>query len=130
MDSLFLVDRTATGDAILDPILSEIAGDPARRNAQYWIERLAQHAESITDMTLDRLVDLNVLDYHDGDFWTLSRTAWQTELYTGSREGTAVEFVKTRIGKVSLARDSCPKGRHHHSPYQYVRCLPLHSPNR
>ena len=105
MDSLFLVDRTATGDAILDPILSEIAGDPARRNAQYWIERLAPHAESITYMTLDRLVDMNVLEHHDGEFWTLSRTAWQTELYTGSQEGTAVEFVKTRIGRVLLANE-------------------------
>ena len=38
-------------------------------------------------------------------FWTLSRTAWQTELYTGSQEGTAVEFVKTRIGKVILANE-------------------------
>ena len=105
MDSLFLVDRTATGDAILDAILSEIAGDPARRNAQYWIERLAPHAESITDMTLDRLVHMNFLEHHDGEFWTLSRTAWQTEPYTGSREGTAVEFVKTRIGKVILANE-------------------------
>ena len=105
MDSLFLVDRTATGDAILDPILSEIAGDPARRNAQYWFERLAPHAESITYMTLDRLVDMNVLEHHDGEFWTLSRTAWQTEPYTGSQEGTAVEFVKTRIGKVILANE-------------------------
>ena len=103
--SLFLVDRTPTGDSVLDPILSEIAGHPVKRNAQYWIERLAPHAESVTDMTLNRLVDLNVLDYHDGDFWTLSRTAWQTELYTGSREGTAVEFVKTIIGRVLLANE-------------------------
>ncbi|MCY4624720.1 MAG: cytochrome P450 [Chloroflexi bacterium] len=110
MDSLFVVNATATGDPILDPILSEIAGDPIKRSAQYWVERLAPHAESTTDMTLDRLVNLNVLDHHDGDFWTLSRTAWQTELYTGSREGTAVEFVKTRIGKVILA-DEIPTPR-------------------
>ena len=105
MESLFLVDQTATGDPVLDPILSQIAGDTAKRSAQFWIERLAPHAESITDTTLERLVDLNVLDYHDGDFWTLSRTAWQSELYTGSTEGTAVEFVKTRIGKIILASE-------------------------
>ena len=105
MDSLFLVDRNATGDAALDPILSEIAADPVRRNAQYWIERLAHHAESIIDITLNRLVDMNTLEFHEGEFWTLSRTAWQTELYTGSQEGTAVEFVKTRIGKVILANE-------------------------
>ena len=56
-------------------------------------------------MTLDRLVDMNVLEHHDGEFWTLSRTAWQTELYTGSQEGTAVEFVKTHIGRVLLANE-------------------------
>ena len=48
-------------------------------------------------MTLDRLVELKILEHHDGDFWTLSRTAWQT---ASSAEGTAVEFVKTRIAKV------------------------------
>ena len=87
------------------PSSSEIAGDPVRRNAQYWIERLAHHAESIIDLTLNRLVDMNILEFHEGEFWTLSRTAWQTELYTGSQEGTAVEFVKTRIGKVILANE-------------------------
>ena len=48
---------------------------------------------------------MNILEFHEGEFWTLSRTAWQTELYTGSQEGTAVEFVKTRIGKVILANE-------------------------
>ena len=48
---------------------------------------------------------MNILGFHEGEFWTLSRTAWQTEPYTGSQEGTAVEFVKTRIGKVILANE-------------------------
>ena len=100
MESLILLDRTETGDPALDPILKEIADEPVQRNAQYWIERLAPSADSIIDMTLDRLVDLKILEHHDGEFWTLSRTAWQTDLLTSSAEGTAVEFVKTRIGKV------------------------------
>ena len=75
MESLFLVDKTPTGNAILDPILKQIANEPTQRNAQYWIERLAPQAESIIDSTLDRLVDLKVLEHHDGDFWTLSPTA-------------------------------------------------------
>ena len=99
MDSLILLDQTATGDPALDPILEEIAGEPAQRNAQYWIERLAPRAESIIDMTLERLVHLKILQHHDGDFWSLARTVWQTELYAGSREDTAVEFVKTRISR-------------------------------
>ena len=100
MDSLYLVDGSATSSPTLDPILAEIAQEPVRRNAQYWIERLAPRAESIIDHTLERLVDLKILEYHSGDFWTLSPTAWQSELFGGSTEGTAVQFVKARISNV------------------------------
>ena len=99
MESLFLVDPTETGDPVLDPLLKEIAGEPVQRNAQYWVERLAHHADEIIDSTLDRLVHLKILQHHDGDFWTLARTAWQTDLFGSATEGSAVQFVKTRISK-------------------------------
>ncbi len=99
MDSLILLDATATGDRALDPALEEIAAEPVQHNAQYWIERLAPQAESIIDMTLDRLVDLRILHHHDGDFWSLAGAAWRMELHQGSEEGTAVEHVKTRISR-------------------------------
>ena len=101
--SLFLLDAKETGSPTLDPILKEIASESVQRNTQYWIERLAPRAEHVIDLVLDRLVEMGILEHHEGEFWTLSRTVWQTELYTGSQEGTAVEFVKTRIGKVILA---------------------------
>ena len=41
MESLFLVDKTETGDPALDPILKEIASEPLQRTTQFWIERLA-----------------------------------------------------------------------------------------
>ena len=69
MESLFLLDRTETGDPALGPILEVIAGEPVQREAQYWIERLAPRAESISDLTLDHLVDLGILRHHDGGFW-------------------------------------------------------------
>ena len=98
-ESLFLVDPTETGDPTLDSILKEIEDEPVQRNAQYWIERLALRAESIIDSTLDRLVDLKILEHHNGEFWTLARSVWQTELLNSSPEGTAVRFVKTRISR-------------------------------
>ncbi len=98
--SLILLDRTAVGDPILDPILDEIAEDPVQRNARYWIERLAPRADSIVDLTLDRLVDMKILEHHDGEFWTLSHAVGQDDLNTGNGEGTAVEFVTSRITKV------------------------------
>ena len=104
-ESLFLVDQTKTGNSALDRILKEIASEPVQRNAQYWIERLAPRAELIIDLTLDRLVDLKVLEHHDGEFWTLSRTAWQTGMFSDSPEGTAVQFVKTRISNAIFNKE-------------------------
>ncbi len=100
MESLFLLDDAETGDSTLDPILKEIAGEETQRTAQYWIERLAPRAESIIDLTLDRLVDLDILEYHDGDFWTLSPTVWNTGLPSNDQGGTAFQFVKARISEV------------------------------
>ncbi len=100
MDSLILLDKTPTGDPVLDDILGEIADEPGQQNAQYWIERLAPHAERVIDMTLDRLVALQILQYHDGEFWTLSHTAWQSAEQNGSTEAAGTEFVTTRISNV------------------------------
>ncbi len=99
MESLILLDQTRTGDPCLDPVLSEIASEPVQRNAQYWIERLAPKADSIIDTTLARLVDLKILQHHEGDFWSLAQGAWKSGFHTSSEVGTAVEFVKTRISR-------------------------------
>ena len=98
VQALFVVDRKRTGDPLLDSILDEIASEP-QRNAQYWIERLAPRADAIIDSTLDRLVDKKVLEHHSGEFWTLARPAWRTQMLGGSSEGSAIQFVKARISK-------------------------------
>ena len=110
MESLILVDQTETGNPALDPILRQIANEPVQRNAQYWIERLVVHAESVIDLTLDRLVELKILEYHDGEFWTLAPIKWHTDTYGNSLEDTADEFIKTRITKV-LFFDAIPDPR-------------------
>ena len=110
MESLIILDQTRTGDPCLDPILAEIAMEPGRYNAQYWIERLAPHAEAIIDATLDRLVDMKILQHHEGDFWSLARGAWMSGFHTSSEVGTAVEFVKTRISR-AIFTDEIPSPR-------------------
>ena len=97
MESLFLVDGRETGNPILDPTLREIAKESEQRSAQYWIERLAPQAEDVIDLTLERLVEMEILEHHDGGFWTLARTAWKAELSGRSVEGSMGQFVKTRI---------------------------------
>ncbi len=99
MESLYLLDKTETGNPVLDPILEEIASEPVQRNAQYWVERIAPRAESIIDSTLDRLVEMDVLEHHSGDYWTVTHSARHADMFS-SPEGDAVQFVKTRIGQV------------------------------
>ncbi len=105
MESLFLVDPTETGNPTLDPILKEIIREPTQRNTRFWIERFAARAESIIDLVLDRLVDLKILEHHDGNFWTLSRTGWQTELHGATQEGSASQFIKTRISRTIFSKE-------------------------
>ncbi len=110
MESLFLVDASETGNPALDPILEEIANAPRQHNAQYWIERLAPRAESIIDSVLDRLVDLKILEYHDGEFWTLAPAVRHGELSGTSEEGTEGQFIRTRISRV-IFTDEIPDPR-------------------
>ena len=109
-ESLFLVDETETGNPALDPILKEIAAEPVQQNTQYWIERFAPRAESIIDSVLNRLVDLEVLEHHNGEFWTLSPKNWHLDLSGNSQESTANQFIKTRISK-AIFTDAIPDPR-------------------
>ncbi len=104
-ESLFLVDETETDNPTLDSILKDIVAEPVQRNTQYWIERLAPRAESIIDAVLDRLVDLKVLSLHEGGFYTLARTDWQAEVSGSASEGTATQFVRTRISNAIFNND-------------------------
>ena len=112
-ESLFLLDKAETGNPVLDPVLKAIAAEPVQRNTHYWIERLAPRAESIIDIVLDRLVDLKILEHHDGGFYTLAPTFLHRGLYENSEGDTAgpsaqkshIRLVKSRIGQVIFTDD-------------------------
>ena len=110
MESLVLLDRTETGDPTLDPLLKEIADEPVGRNARYWIERLAAQAETVVDLTLDRLVDRKILEHHDGDFWTLTPAHWLAHQRDDAEKSTASQFIKTRISE-AIFTDTIPDPR-------------------
>ncbi len=99
-DSLILLDDSKTGDPALDPVLEEIASESEQHNVQYWVERLAPHAESIIDRRLEHLVEKRILRHHAGEFWTLAPNTGQLDEYMVSREGSVVDFVRTRISRV------------------------------
>ena len=62
---LFLIDSSPVGDALLDPMLSEIAQTGREHDALYWVEHATHHADEIRETALARLVDSGVLRLSD-----------------------------------------------------------------
>ncbi|MYA34885.1 MAG: cytochrome P450 [Gemmatimonadales bacterium] len=110
LTSLFVVDQSETGDPVLDPVLKEIADEPVQHTARYWVERLAPRAESIVDLTLDRLVERGILQHHEGDFWTPAPPVMHRQQYGMFEEDATDQFIKARIGNVIFA-DEVPEPR-------------------
>ena len=108
LESSWVIDNTPTGIPTLDPILAEIADEPEQRSTEYWIEKLAPRADAIIDVALSQLVEREILQFHEGDFWTLSRSLWQAP--SGLGDDAAGAFVKTRIPTIILS-DAIPDPR-------------------
>lgn len=98
MDQLILLDSTPTGDPVLDLALVQISHETTQHDARYWVEKLAANAEMMVDLTLDLLVRLDILEHHDGDFWSLSPSAWHNSTVVDD----ATQYVKTRISNAIL----------------------------
>ncbi len=105
MESLVILNPTETGNPSLDLILKKIVDEPVEHTAQYWIEKLIHHAESITDLTLENLVDLGILEHQEGDFWTVAASKLYATENGNSDNETAAEFIRTRIGKDIFSDD-------------------------
>ena len=65
---LFVIDSTPVGDRLLDPMLAEIAQTDRARDALYWVEHAARHADEIRETALARLVDNGTLEVSDDRF--------------------------------------------------------------
>lgn len=95
MDHLILLDSTRTGDPVLDLALTQISNETTDHDARYWVEKLAANAEAMVDLTLDLLVDLNILEHHAGGFWSLSPGAWRD----AAASEDSPQYIKTRISR-------------------------------
>lgn len=104
LDSVIVLDRTPTGNPITDLVLMQIAANEETQNAQYWIEQLAPRAEMLIDLTLDRLVKLNILEHHDGEFWNLTPAARHGSFAVGD-ETVSLRHVKARVDRLIFGTD-------------------------
>ncbi len=103
-EKLVLVDATPAGDSLLDPTLADIqAGE--ERDARFWVERTAGHAEEIKEEALSRLVARGILERRNDRFlWVFRSRRYPTV------QGEAEREVKLRIMEV-LFSDEIPDPR-------------------
>ena len=106
-ERLVLLDDTPVGDSLLDPTLARIAEDQegAERDARYWVEQEATHAEEIREEALNRLVEVGILEREDDRFlWVFKSRRYPVI------DGKAEREVKLRIMGV-LFSDEIPDPR-------------------
>ena len=104
LKSLILVDTTDTGHPQLDSILREIAAETEPHNASYWIERLAPQSESVISQTLDGLVQRQILDAHQGGFYTYTRRQRSSQAQLED-DHVAGEAVKNKLVRIIFANE-------------------------
>ena len=111
LHNLILIDDTPIGDAILDPVLSEIAGG-GNHDTRHWVEYVSKSGSSIREQVLARLVEKGILENQD------DRILWvfRSRRYP-SIDGTVEREVKLRILNV-LFSDEIPDPRD-----QMIICL-------
>ncbi len=105
LQKLVLVDTKATGDAMLDSALVEIAASERRRDARYWVEQLVSRAEDIRSRALERLIAKGILERREDRFLWVFRARRYPVI-----DGAAEREVKLRIRDV-LFKDEIPGPR-------------------
>ncbi len=109
LQSLNLIDATATGDDALDSVLQEIASEKETRSTQYWVEKTAHRSESVIETLLDRLVGEGILDHDQAGYWSLSRSVARSGIYP-SKNGAMRTEARARI-RQTLFADEIPDPR-------------------
>ena len=109
LESIILVDSTPVGDKLLDPALAEIAREKDTYSPQYWVERIARHADDLNETVIDRLVKKGIFEADAGGFWSLSGKVSRSGRYP-MVHGRTGEEIKGRIIRV-LFDDEIPDPR-------------------
>lgn len=104
-EKLFLIDATPVGDALLDPLLADIAAAEETHDARYWVEYATRSADEIRELALNRLVEKGILERRDEHFlWVFESRRYPVIDDKQERE------VKLRIMEV-LFSDAVPDPR-------------------
>jgi golgi phosphoprotein 3 len=105
LDTLILVDRTPTGEKLLDHVLSIIVAEPEPQSSTEWLSRLRLEGVTLREMAIERMIERGILREQDGRFlWV-----FETRRYPLIDEQELQE-VKLRIATL-LFNDALPDPR-------------------
>ncbi|MCY3548500.1 MAG: GPP34 family phosphoprotein [Gemmatimonadetes bacterium] len=105
MEKLILVDPTPMDDAILDPLLTDIAAHEHQRDARFWVERASGMSDDIRESAIDRLIERGILERREDRFLWVFRSRRYPVI-----DGKAEREVKLRLMEV-LFSDIVPTPR-------------------
>jgi Golgi phosphoprotein 3 len=107
LTSLFVIDRTPTGDDLLDQALQKIAAEPKSWPSAWWIERLGNRRDNLLQQVLDRLVQAGILRVEDRRYlWVFSRRAYPQNTGREEREAKARLISIIRNDELPNPRDT------------------------
>ena len=100
LEKLILLDDEPTGDELLDATLADIAAAQDKRDARFWIERAAGHADDIREQALEHLVQRGILERREDRFlWVFKARRYPVI------DGEAEREVKLRIMAVLFSNE-------------------------
>jgi Golgi phosphoprotein 3 len=97
---LTVLDRTPTGDLLLDPWLSLIATDPQPHPVTHWLTMLSDRQQEIEKPALERLIARGILRRQDKKIlWVIGLRRYPTT------DGTERAEVRSRLGALILGEE-------------------------
>ena len=103
-EHLVLLDATPLDDALLDPVLADIAESGETRDARFWVKRIAEKGEAIREGALAALVAHAAIEVQDDGFLSLQPSLTHARRYP-SLDPESREDVRLRVMRVLFSHD-------------------------
>ena len=99
-----MLDATPLGDALLDPVLADIAQRGETRDARFWVEHVAERGDEIRERALAALVAHAAIEVQDDGFLSFQPSLTHARRYP-SRAQESREDVRLRVMRVLFSHD-------------------------
>lgn len=103
-ERLYLLDPAAVNDAILDPVLTDIATAAETREAAWWLDRVARHSPEILGKAVARLSDQGILSRGEDGGIFRSQLVSRLRRYE-TIDGEIRDDIETRVLRTVLGDD-------------------------